>query len=100
MWKLFRQLLNKFEFVDNKDSKGRSVKILGRCGILYNDNGTRYFVDSEMQVTPHKLAIYKNNISFYEDNTNTQLSVDKKNEVLTNTIQLLKEINIDVVLID
>lgn len=100
MWKLLKQFLSKIQSVDSIDSKGRSIKILGRCGILYNDNGVKYYVDSEIQTEPKTLAIYKNNIQFYKNNTNTLLSADKKNEVLKNTITLLNAIHINVVLIE
>lgn len=55
--KFLQRLLDKQRVFDNKDSYGHGIKITGRSGIIYTEGDMNYFVDSEMQVEPKKLAI-------------------------------------------
>lgn len=80
---------------DAKDKDGHSVKILGRAGMIYEDKGTKYFVDSEMLVGPeYDIVIYTGSIRPNKEENGVILSQTKKDEIISIIAKLLKSENI------
>lgn len=83
---------------DAKDKEGRSVKILGRAGILYEDKSGQYYINSEMLVGPEfDLVIYSDDVSVHNNNSDL-VTEKKKKEIIFHTLSLLtaKGIKVDV----
>ncbi len=84
---------------DSKDERGRSVKVLGRSGILYEEDNQKYYIDSEMLVGPeYNLVIYADNVKPYDKKDKRLISFDKKKEIVSIAIGLFKSVGIKVLL--
>ncbi len=81
---------------DAKDKEGRSVKILGRAGILFKDGKNEYFVDSEMSVGEFDLVIFSDNVRYFDKTNETPVSSDKKKEIVSMTVKMLQSEGIKV----
>lgn len=76
---------------DAKDKQGRSVKILGRTGVLYQDKDGKFLIDSEILAGPdYDLVLYINDISYYKDSGSGFISDIKKNEIIHNAMKLFQ----------
>lgn len=76
-------------FWRKKDFK---LKLTGRAGLIYEENGKSMRVDSEMLVGPtHDIVIYKDSIKSWEPPFEAEtLSADGKNRILKNIISELE----------
>lgn len=83
------------EFIKNLR---RSVKILGRAGVLYKDNNIKYLVDSELLFgEDYDIVIYKDNIKYYNSINDNEISEELKDEIVENVCKILKSRNFKVV---
>jgi hypothetical protein len=48
-------------------SAGFSIRVLGRTGIRYSQNGRSVWIDSEVLARPNAIAVAKASIRFWED---------------------------------
>lgn len=84
---------------DAKDNEGRSVKILGRTGIRFEDQNGVFFIDSEMlNGKTHDLVIYSNDIRYYEKSDTRLISFECKKEIIQNVTTLLKSVGIRILI--
>jgi hypothetical protein len=81
---------------DAKDQEGRSVKILGKAGVLYRDKDGEFFIDSEILVSPpFDLVIFSDGIG-YSNNPNGFITEEKKKEIIVNAVRLFESIGMKV----
>jgi len=81
---------------DAKDKEGRSVKILGKAGVLYVDKDGEYFVDSEVLISPpFDLVIFSEGIEYYNMPSIT-ITDEKKKDIIANTVRLFESIGMKV----
>lgn len=79
----------------------RSVKILGRAGVLYKDNNIKYLVDSELLFGgEYQIVIFKHNIKYYDSSKEGEISEELKDDIVKNVCKLLQSSNFNVEVID
>jgi len=80
------------------DNEGRSVEILGRSGIKYKNKSQKYFIDSEMLVSPEfDIVIFSDSVRYYNDTSLIHpLTKDEKNEIIRIAVKLLESAGIKV----
>lgn len=73
-----------------------SVKITGRTGLIYKENGKTLMVDSEMLVGEYDMVIYADSINKWEPpNDNHQFTDEEKERIKSNIASELKSLRID-----
>jgi hypothetical protein len=60
--------------------------LLGRAGIKYKEGSKTFYVDSEMEVGPYEMVIYKKRVRNWESPIGSYEEIDdkKKNEIVEN----------------
>ena len=81
---------------DAIDKEGRSVEILGRSGIKYRDKSNKYFIDSEMLVSPEfDIVIFSDSVRYYSNTSLLNpLTKNEKDEIVKIVLTLLESAGI------
>ena len=74
------------------NSDNKSIQFLGITGLLYKENQTEFYVDSERLAGPaYGIVIFNNSVRKKDGDNYTKVPAAEKERIISNVIDILKD---------